>query len=141
MNKQLIFIDDSGDPGFKKGSSSNFAMAAAVFTNTDTAEFIMREIEKYRESLGWKYNHEFKFTKNPKKIVAEMLHRANNYEFKVYAVFIEKSDFREITPIVSHFINKEKLYNWMIKELLYDIPFETAKITIDGRSSRQNMRK
>lgn len=141
MSKQLVFIDDSGDPGFKDGmGSSNFVMAAAIFVNPEVAESIMYEIEEYRNSLGWQHNHEFKFTKNPKNVVIEALRRISKYDFQVYAVYIEKSDFREITPAMTPFFDREKLYNWTLKELLREIPLETAKITIDGRSSRQNMK-
>lgn len=140
MSKQLVFIDDSGDPGFKAVSSDNFVMAAAIFINPEVAESIMHEIDDYRASLGWKYNHEFKFTKNPKNIVIEILRRISEYDFQVYAVYIEKSDFREITPAMAPFFDREKLYNWTIKELLQEIPLETAKITIDGRSSKQDMK-
>ena len=140
MSKQLVFIDDTGDPGFKAFSSDNFVMAAAIFIDPKTAESIMHEIDEYRAFLGWRYNHEFKFTKNPKNVVIEMLHRINKYDFQVYAVYIEKSDFREITPAMTPFFDKEKLYNWTIKELLREIPLKTAKITIDGRSSKQNMK-
>lgn len=38
-------------------------------------------------------------------------------------------------------IDKTKLYNWTIVELLKNIPFVDAKISIDGRSSKQNMLK
>ena len=138
MSKQLVFIDDSGDPGFKSESSDNFVMAAALFIDPEVAESLMYEIDDYRKSLGWKYNHEFKFTKNPKDVVSEMLRRARNYDFKIYAVYLEKSDFREITPAMAPFFDREKLYNWTIKELLREIPLETAKITIDGRSSKQH---
>ena len=41
MLKKLIFIDDSGDPGFRDTSSSNFVMAAAIFTDIDTAKSLM----------------------------------------------------------------------------------------------------
>ena len=140
MNKQLIFIDDSGDPGFKSVSSDNFVMTVALFMNPRVAESVMREIDEYRSSLGWKYNHEFKFTKNPKNVVIEMLRRICEYDFRVYAVYIEKSGFREITPALVPFFDKEKLYNWLIKELLREMPLDMAKITIDGRSSKQNMR-
>ncbi len=133
-----MFIDDSGDPGFKAVSSDNFVMAAALFIDPEVAESLMHEIDDYRKSLGWKDNHEFKFTKNPKNVVSEMLRRAREYDFKIYAVYIEKSDFREITPAMSPFFDREKLYNWTIKELLREIPLETAKITIDGRSSKQH---
>ena len=140
MSKQLIFIDDSGDPGFKSVSSDNFVMAAALFIDPKNAESVMREIGSYRKELGWRYNHEFKFTKNPKNIVIELLKRVNQYDFRVYAVYIDKVDFRKITPGMVPFFDKERLYNWMIKELLQEIPIKTAKITIDGRSSKQNMR-
>ena len=140
MSKQLIFIDDSGDPGFKSVSSDNFVMAAALFIDPKNAESVMREIGSYRKELGWRYNHEFKFTKNPKNIVMELLKRVNQYDFRVYAVYIDKVDFRKITPGMVPFFDKERLYNWMIKELLREMPIKTAKITIDGRSSKQNMR-
>lgn len=140
MSKQLIFIDDSGDPGFKSVSSDNFVMAAALFIDPKNAESVMREIGLYRKELGWRYNHEFKFTKNPKNIVIELLKRVNQYDFRVYAVYIDKVDFRKITPGMVPFFDKERLYNWMIKELLQEMPIKTAKITIDGRSSKQNMR-
>lgn len=135
--RQLVFIDDSGDPGFKAVSSSNFVMAAALFLKPKVAEEIMREMDKYRASLGWKYNHEFKFSKNPKNVVIEMLKRISKYDFKVYAVYIDKKDFREITPALAPFFDREKLYNWTVKELLRNLPLDTAKITIDGRSTKQ----
>lgn len=140
MSKQLVFIDDSGDPGFRTASSDNFVMAAISFINPKIAESIMHEIDIFRASLGWKYNHEFKFAKNPKSVVTEMLHRISRYDFQVYAVYIKKSDFHVITPAMAPFFDREKLYNWTIKELLQEIPLETAKITIDGRSSKQNMK-
>ena len=64
MSKQLIFIDDSGDPGFKKGASSNFVMAAALFIDPEVAMSLSRRISDYRRSLEWRDEHEFKFAKD-----------------------------------------------------------------------------
>ena len=51
-NKQLIFIDDSGDPGFKKTSSSKFVMAAAVFINSKEAVKLSKQIAlKYTQFI------------------------------------------------------------------------------------------
>ena len=136
MDKKIIFIDDSGDPGFKSDSSDNFVIAAALFMNPEIAESVMWTINDFRNLLGWKYNHEFKFSKNPKKVVKELLQKVVEYDFQVYAVYIEKNDFHEISSSLIQFFNREKLYNWTIKELLKDIPMETAKITIDGRSNK-----
>ena len=85
--KQLVFIDDSGGPGFRGATSANFVMAGVLFQNPGVAEAVMREMDEYRVSLGWKGNHEFKFAKNPKDVVTEMLKRASRYDFAVYAAF------------------------------------------------------
>lgn len=42
MTKQLVFIDESGDPGFKEKSSVSFSFALVVFENAEQAE----EVEK-----------------------------------------------------------------------------------------------
>lgn len=137
MEKRLVFIDDSGDPGFKSASSSNFVMAAAVFIKPEIAFSMMQDMDAYRESLGWHYNHEFKFKKNPKTVIADLLKRLSKYDFQIYAVYIDKRAFYQIMPL----IDSEKLYNWTIKELLELIPLSNTKITIDGRSSKANMQK
>ena len=136
-NKQLIFIDDSGDPGFKSASSSNFVMAAALFVEPKTATLISKKISTYRSSLGWRNDYEFKFAKIRKDIIIELLKMVSKYDFQIYAVYIDKSSFRQTTFA----LDKEKLYNWTIRELLSIMPIHNAKIEIDGRSSSRNMRR
>lgn len=135
MAKQLIFIDDSGDPGFKLVSSSNFVMAAAVFIDPEVAFSLSEHISEYRRSLGWRDDYEFKFAKIRKDIIINLLNMVTSYNFQIYAAYVNKSSLQYTAPIV----DKEKLYNWTIKELLSTIPLANAKIEIDGRSSRQNM--
>ena len=137
MSKQLIFIDDSGDPGFKKGASSNFVMAAALFIDPEVAMSLSRRISDYRRSLEWRDEHEFKFAKDRKDIVVELLNMALDYDFRVYAVYIDKTSFYQKSPIA----NKEQLYSWAIKELLLTMPIREAKIKIDGRPSKQTIQK
>lgn len=47
-SKQLVFIDDSGDPDFKTASSSNFVIAAAVFIDPAVAILLSTRISEYR---------------------------------------------------------------------------------------------
>lgn len=136
-----MFIDDSGDPGFKKGSSDNFVMAAIVFEDAEIANMLMQEIDAHRHSLGWQRDHEFKFAKSPKSVILTVLNRAIKYDFKIYAVYIKKNSFRSIMPTMAQLVDREKLYNWMIRELLCEIPLKQAKITIDGRSNKQYRKK
>lgn len=133
--RQLVFIDDSGDPGFKPASSSHFVMAAALFMNPEVAFALSKCISEYRKSLGWRENCEFKFAKDRKIVITNLLHLVSQYDFQIYAAYVDKTIFQYASPIV----DKEKLYNWTIKELLSIIPLTDAKIEIDGRSSKQNM--
>lgn len=133
--KQLVFIDDSGDPGFKPASSSHFVMAAALFMDPEVAFALSKCISEYRKSLGWRDDYEFKFAKIRKDIIIDLLKLTTSYDFQIYATYVNKSSFQHTSPIV----DKEKLYNWTIKELLSIIPLTDAKIEIDGRSSKQNM--
>lgn len=134
-DRQLIFIDDSGDPGFKATSSSNFVMAAAVFVRADAAEKITWEFDEYRKSLGWRKNTEFKFSKDRKEIITELLSIVCKHDFDVYVVYIDKTRFGSMMDI----IDGNKLYDWTIAELLKTIPLSDAKIKIDGRSGKQKM--
>ena len=137
MSKQLVFIDDSGDPGFKEGASANFLMAAALFNDPVEATRLSRRISEYRRSLGWRDDYEFKFAKIRKDIIIEALKIARKYDFRVYAVYVDKANFRQVAPI----IDGEKLYDWMIKELLMGLSLSDAKIKIDGRSGKLNMKR
>lgn len=137
MKKQLIFIDDSGDPGFKPASSPNFVMAAAVFDNPETADSLSKAISTFRHSLGWNEACEFKFAKDRKTVTKSILHLITRYDFQIYASYINKANFHNVIQI----IDNKKLYNWAIKELLETIQPNNAKIKIDGRSSKTNMRE
>ena len=137
MSKQLVFIDDSGDPGFKSVSSTNFVMAAALFIEPKVATALSEKMSDYRKSLGWRDDYEFKFAKIRKDIIMELLKIVSMYDFGIYAVYLDKKSFRQTASL----IDKEKLYNWTIKELLLMMPLNNAKIEIDGRSSGQNMRR
>ena len=128
--KQLVFIDDSGDPGFRRNVSSPIlVLAAIVFNDSAQAALVNEEITKLRQILGWKDGHEFKFRNTSKGIKMTFLQNVSRYDFNIYAVFFRKADY----PNVFKFSNEEKLYNWTVKELLLTIPLKDAFIKIDGK--------
>ena len=137
MKRQLVFIDDSGDPGFKLHSSSHFVMACAVFMEDTVAEQVAEELRTLREAKGWGNKAEFKFTKTRKAVIKELLGAIARYDFRVSAVYIDKSEFSGVMPI----IDQSKLYNWTIKKLLEALPLKNARVRIDGRSSKEYMRE
>lgn len=132
---QLIFIDDSGDPGFKKGvSSSNFILAAALFMDSDTAKLVNDAIIEYRRLLGWRDDYEFKFAKIRKDIIIELLKIVTHYDFQIYAVYVNKENYANLFRF---YLDSEKFYNWATKELLSIMPLAEAKIKIDGKYNKQ----
>ena len=136
--RQLVFIDDSGDPGFKKGaSSSNFVLAAALFMDSGTATRVNDAITKYRHSLGWRDDYEFKFSKIRKDFIVEVLQIITRYDFQIYAVYSNKIDYSNSHNV--HLRNKE-LYNLATKDLLSIMPLDKAIIRIDGKYDKEYRR-
>lgn len=133
-NKQLVFIDDSGDPGFRGATSSNFIMASAVFASAEVATELNNLIGSFRESLGWQEEAEFKFRKTNKQIIKTLLEAVSKYDFEIYAVYVDKNTFAKMLPV----FDEEKLYNWTVKELLKTIPLNNASVIIDGRSTKEH---
>lgn len=134
--KQLVFIDDSGDPGFKlgKGSSSQFVIACVIFDDPLDAEEAALIIKKYRKELGWGSDREFKFNKTRKVYIQELLQRLSSCNFRIRAICIDKSKIRS-----DELKNKQdSFYNYTIKEVLSKTStLNNADIRLDGHSGRE----
>lgn len=136
VSKQLVFIDDSGDPGFKldRGSSSHFVIACVIFDDPLDAEEVALAIKKYRRSLGWGDHREFKFNKTKKKYIKELLEIVSRYNFRVRAICIDKS------LIYSHELKnkQDSFYNHTIKLVLEKSEkLSKADVRLDGHSGRE----
>ena len=121
--KQLVFIDDSGDPGIKSHSSSHLVMAAVVFNDDLVAEEAALAMRKFRRQLGWTDDHEYKFNKTKKDYIKQVLRLVSQYDFSIYAVVVNKAKFSSMP---------KNLYYDSISELLRVIPLKNASIKIDG---------
>lgn len=132
----LVFIDDSGDPGFKldKGSSSHFVIACIIFDDNLDAEETALRIKRLRRSLKWRDDHEFKFNKASKAIRLAFLEEVKGCKFRVRAIVADKSlvRSRELRR------NKNKFYNYMIKEVLSKSAgsITNGSIRLDGHEDR-----
>lgn len=134
--KQLVFIDDSGDPGFKtdRGSSSHFVIACVIFDDPLDAEEAALTIKKFRRDLGWRPDREFKFNKTKKPIIKDLLQSVCTTHFRVRAICIDKSLIRSL-----ELKNKQdSFYNYAIKEVLSKSNnLHMASIRLDGHSGRE----
>lgn len=132
----LVFIDDSGDPGFKldRGSTSHFVIAMVIFDDELEAEKTAIAIKELRRQLGWPENVEFKFCKTHKKIREKFLDTVNKFDFKVRCLVVDKS----IIHSQELKTNRDSFYSYFIKEALKhnNDSILDAKIKIDGSGDR-----
>ena len=132
----LVFIDDSGDPGFKidKGSSLVFVIACVIFDDELEAEKAAVAIKELRRELKFPDNVEFKFSKSSRKVRERFLNTVNCYRFKIRCLVIRKKLIRsqELRG------NKNSFYSYTVKLLLEysDGSILNAKIRIDGSGDR-----
>lgn len=133
----LVFIDDSGDPGFKveKGSSTVFVISCVIFEDELEAEKTAIAIKILRRTLKFPDEVEFKFSKSSRKIREKFLKTINNFSFKVRSIVIKKSLIRsdELKN------NKNSFYSYAIKSLLKysNNSIIEAKVRIDGSGDRR----
>ena len=131
----LVFIDDSGDPGFKldKGSSKFFVIALIIFEDELEAEKTAIAIKEFRRTLGFPSMVEFKFHKSSITTRTGFLKTINPFHFKIRSLVIDKS------KIHSHELrhNKASFYSYAIKTALkYGGSILNAKVKIDGSGDR-----
>ncbi len=133
----LVFIDDSGDPGFKKigkGSTSHFIIAMVIFDDELEAEKTAVAIKDLKRKIGFNENTEFRFFKTQRKYRIKFLKTINKFDFRVRCLIVNKSNIRS-SELRN---NKNSFYAYFIKEVLKNSnnTILNAKIRIDGGGDR-----
>ena len=134
--KQLLYIDDSGDAGFKfkRGSSEYFSIACVVFDDWLDSEETSLKIKRLRRELGWPDDREFKFHNSSSSTRQTFLTTVKRCNFKVWAIIVDKAKVQNVRT----WENAGKFYNFVIKELLvrhmHDI--SNANLHIDGEAKK-----
>ncbi|MCL2202017.1 MAG: DUF3800 domain-containing protein [Oscillospiraceae bacterium] len=133
MSKQYIFIDDSGDTGFKKSSSSHFLIAAVIVVDEEKKQLLNDAITLFRRNLGWYELDEFKFSITNKKTVLKLIDFIKEFDFSAQVMVLDKA------KLTAENIPKDKatLYYRVVKELLLKLKLTDPVITIDGRAGKQ----
>jgi len=137
----LVFIDDSGDPGFKfnKGSSKVFVIACVIFDDKLEAEKTAVAIKEFRRKIKFPDTMEFKFNKSSKKVRKGFLIKVSKYKFRIRAIVMQKEKIygRELRR------SKESFYSYAIKMVLKydDQTLKNVKIKLDGHGERIFRRK
>jgi hypothetical protein len=138
----LVFIDESGDPGFKveRGSSTVFVMAMVLFENGEAARATSDAIDALRASLG--FRTEFKFNKSREDVRDAFFEAVAACPFRVRAIVVEKEKIRSVR-LREH---KSAFYNFFLRTMVHfdNGTLANARIIIDGsgdRAFRQGLAK
>ena len=133
----LIFIDDSGDPGFKlgKGSTSYFIIAMIIFDDDLEAEKTAVVIKELKRKIGFSDQTEFRFFKTSNRYKIKFLQTVAKFNFRVRCLVVDKAIIRsqELRK------NKNSFYAYFIKEVLKNNndTIIDAKIRLDGGGNRE----
>lgn len=132
----LVFIDDSGDPGFKTrtGSSPAFVISCVIFDDELEAEKCAIAIKELRRELKKTDNFEFKFNKCSKAYRIRFLETIKNFKFRIRAIVMRK----ELIHSEELQNSKTSFYNYTIKTVLKHSSgkIKNAKVRLDGHGDR-----
>lgn len=132
----LVFIDDSGDPGFKlgRGSSAFFVISAVIFDDFLEAEKTALIIKELRRRLFGRDDVEFKFQKSKRDVRVKFLKSISSCQFRVRCLVVEKRLL--YSPKLRN--EKQSFYGYIIKTMLKysNNSILDAKIRIDGSGDR-----
>jgi len=132
-----IFIDESGDTGLKKQSSSDFfILAAIVFASDEEAARCARGIEKLKQDLCLPSDFEFHFAHNSKRQRNAFLQIICQYDFVYHYVFIDKDKFRAAGLNI---LGKNEVYKLVYRSLFSNIGqyITAANVYVDNCGNTQ----
>ncbi len=138
IRKMLVFVDESGDLGFKqnKGSSPYFTIALIVFDQVETALSCQRDLEQLHNSLKLPPQYEFHFHDDPHQRRLAFLSVAAKHDFYCYTFTLDKFSPRLSGP---GFGFPDSAYKWVCKTALQNASTELkdATVVIDGSGERR----
>lgn len=133
----LVFIDDSGDPGFQiqKGSSPVFVIALIIFDDELEAEKTAVALKELRRKLKFPDTVEFKFHKSRPDIKRKFLEASAKFNYRVRAIVVKKAIVHSNRLRTS----KESFYNYVVMSVLKNNngTIRSAKIRFDRRGEQR----
>ncbi len=127
----LVFIDESGDPGFKEGSSPVFVAVMVIFKTSHDARMVETSIWSSKARL--KNPKEFKFSKCSDEVRDLFFDCVCQHKFTIRAIVVKKDVIR--SPRLR--ANKDTFYEYFVKNMLKNDSgiLENARVVIDGSGS------
>lgn len=140
--RQLVYMDESGDAGFKldRGSSPALVIATVIFDDAAHAEATANRIELLREQSGRSARYQFHFTDMDRQSREDFFCALRHFPFRVRAIVMAKDRIYADSMLRRR---GDYFYNFTAKLLLKHTfgTVEEAKLFVDGEAGRQSLRK
>jgi hypothetical protein len=131
----LVFIDESGDPGFRldRGASPIFVAAMVVFGSPDEAAETQMRIEESEARRC--HRLEFKFNKCSNNVRDKFFQVARQCPFKIRSIVVQKQFI--YSPRLK--ADKERFYQYFVNMMMKNDNglLRNARVTIDGSGDRE----
>lgn len=133
----LVFIDESGDSGFKfdRGSSRYFVIVAVIFSGNFPANACDRTIDCLRQQLWFSPAYEFHFSECSDRVREQFLRSVSGEEFLYHAFVINK---QKLYASASTFQDGKTFYQFAVSIVCENARnlLDNAKIVIDKNGDR-----
>lgn len=127
MAKQLVFIDESGDPGFKDQSSVSFSFSLVIFEDPSYAE----DTEATINNIATLSKHlaEFKYSKTCNNVKDIFFKEIASCPFRAKVLYVNKMMIKsdELRN------NANKFYNYFLKQVITHAELDGASLKLDGK--------
>jgi len=135
-----VFVDESGDPGFKfgRGSTSHFVVALVIFDKPGHIEQTDQVIARLKSRLGLRTTFEFKFNRLKRQWRIDFLRAVRYSPFRIRAMVVDKRILRS-----PNLRKKDIFYNYFVGQVFkhHFGSLQGAKVRVDGQSGREFRRE
>jgi len=134
----LVFVDESGDLGFKfdRGSTRFFTIGLVVFEDSRAALACQQAVESLKERLGLPASYEFHFHNDSHDRRLALLGTVARQDFSCYTFTLDKTSPRLTGP---GFKYRSPSYKWVCRIALENAAsdLQGATVIIDGSGERR----
>jgi len=131
-----MYIDESGDLGFKKGCSKFIVISALVVDDSRELDRIIKNMRRGKFKKELKKANEIKANKSSTRVISYMLKKLNSVsEAKIFHIVLEKR------KVFSGYLknDKHKLYNFVAGKLARNILMSNINIDMKIDKSKGNI--
>ena len=132
---KYLFLDESGELGFKE-SSSRYFVITLLLCDEEEIHLLRRIMKKVREKIikkKMKKYPELKGNNSNDTIRTEVLQRFTKTNSEIFVIILEKSKVYEYLKE-----KKDKLYNYISNLILNECSFDTSSVCLIADKSKSN---